>query len=225
MDFLCFVLALLAFFIGIPASLIWLIIAACMKKDKRNPLTMLAGCFAGTIVLMLGAFSLSSYDESEVADSGDVVVEETKEDSDAEEKAKAEKEKAEKEKAEKEKANKFEYADTNIKYLKSKVGYDASDDKCLYVYFEFTNNSDENESFASLVRCQAFQNGIELETNYLYDCDEERNSSKDIQPGASITVAEIFELDDSTEDITLEVRPFSIWSDRLLFEKEIKISE
>ena len=121
--------------------------------------------------------------------------------------------------------NCFEYLDCNIKFLEGKVKENNRGDKCLYVYFEFTNNSDENQSFDYLVDCQAFQNGIEVETNYIYDCDEERNGSKEIQPGASITVAEVFEIGDNTQNVILEIRPFSIWSDRLLFEKEIQIVE
>lgn len=119
----------------------------------------------------------------------------------------------------------FEYADITMKYLKSEIVYNAIDEKCLFVYFEMTNDSDENQAFSYLVTCKAFQNGIELDTNYIYDSDEERNGSKEIQPGATITVAEVFELGDSTDNVTLEVRPFNIWSDRLLFEKEIPITE
>lgn len=121
--------------------------------------------------------------------------------------------------------NVFEYADIAMEYLKSEIDYDSSDEKCLYVYFEMTNNSDENQAFSYLVTCKAFQNGIELDGNYVYDCDEEKNGSKEIQPGASVIVAEVFELDDDTENVTLEVRPFNVWSDRLLFEKEIRIAE
>lgn len=124
-----------------------------------------------------------------------------------------------------EQVNTFEYADITMKYLRSEIAYNSIDEKCLFVYFEMTNNSDENQAFSYLVTCKAFQNGIELDTNYIYDNDEERNGSKEIQPGATITTAEVFELGDSTDNVTLEVRPFNIWSDRLLFEKEIQITE
>lgn len=124
-----------------------------------------------------------------------------------------------------EQVNTFEYADITMKYLRSEITYNSIDEKCLLVYFEMTNNSDENQAFSYLVTCKAFQNGIELDTNYIYDNDEERNGSKEIQPGATITVAEVFELGDSPDNVILEVRPFNIWSDRLLFEKEIQITE
>lgn len=141
----------------------------------------------------------------------------------AERKAKEKKEQEKKE--QEEKANTFKYADVKMKYLKSEINYNSLDEKCLYVYFEMTNNSDENQAFDYLVSCKAFQNGIEIDENYIYDCEEEENGSKEIQPGATITVAEVFEIGDSTESVTLEVRPFNIWSDKLLFEKEIQITE
>lgn len=119
----------------------------------------------------------------------------------------------------------FEYADTSIRYLKSEIAHNSINEKCLFVYFEMTNNSDENQAFDYLVSCKAFQNGIELDENYIYDCEEEKSGSKEIQPGATITVAEVFELGDGTGSVTIEVRPFNIWSDRLLFEKEIQITE
>ena len=124
-----------------------------------------------------------------------------------------------------EQANTFKYADITMRYLRSEIVYNSIDEKCLYVYFEMTNNSDENKAFDYLVDCKAFQNGIELDTNYIYDCEEEKNGSKEIQPNATIMVAEVFELGDSTDNVTLEVRPFNIWSDKLLFEKEIQITE
>lgn len=124
-----------------------------------------------------------------------------------------------------EKVNAFKYADITMKYLRSEISYNSIDEKCLYVYFEMTNNSDENQAFDYLVDCKAFQNGIELDINYIYDCEEEKNGSKEIQPNATIMVAEVFELGDSTDNVTLEVRPFNIWSDKLLFEKEIQITE
>ena len=119
----------------------------------------------------------------------------------------------------------FEYADVKMQYLRSEIDYNMYDQKCLFVYFEMTNNSDENQAFDYLVSCKAFQNGIEIDENYIYDCDEEENGSKEIQPSATITVAEVFELGDSTDSVILEVRPFNIWSDKLLFEKEIQVTE
>lgn len=214
MDILCFMLALLLFFVGVPASIIWLIVALCSKKNKKNPLTMLVGCFVGAIVLMIASLNLTSDEGSENADSKDAVIESA-----------GDNEEAKKEQNEKEKTEQFEYADTNIKYLKSEIDYNSIDEKCLFVYFEFTNNSDENQSFDYLVSCKAFQNGVELDTNYIYDCDEEKNGSKEIQPGASITVAEVFELSESTDNVTLEITPFSIWSDRKLFEYEVELIE
>ena len=247
-DFLM-IIGFLVLFIGLPASIIVTIVFFIKKKKVLIPAICIPITFwVGIIAIGVGGYLYGETDEyqqqlAEQTVKEQTEKEETEEKEVEEEKAekekaaqeqaereKAEKEqaakkKAEKEKAEEEKAKKFEYADTNIKYLRSEIDYNSIDDKCLYVYFEFTNNSDENESFNYLVTCKAFQNGVELETNYIYDCDEERNGTKEIQPGTTITVAEVFKLGDSTENVSLEVTPFSIWSDRKLFEYEIKLSE
>lgn len=177
----------------------------CCKK-QTNVFGIIMKIFGVYCLIMLMIIAIDSYDDYKETS--------TKENSSHSE-----------EKEREQKESTFEYADVKIKYLKSEIAYNSIDEKCLYVYFEMTNNSDENYAFNYLVSCQAFQNGIELDANYIYDCEEEKNGSKEIQPEATIKVAEVFELSDSTENVTLEVRPLNIWSDKLLFEREIQITE
>lgn len=72
----------------------------------------------------------------------------------------------------------------------------------LVVDLTFTNNGKDAESFIFAITVKAFQNGIELEDGYLMDSDP-ANELKDIKPGKSIAVQEIFVLDDATE-VTIE---------------------
>lgn len=223
MDLLLFVLGFLVMLFGVPASIIVLIVFAVKRKRIRKPLLAIPICFVASIVLMVVGVSISPDSDKgqnktnqEIADDKEEILEKEN---------KTEQSNQKTEQKSEEKANTFRYADVTMKYLESKIDYNSIDEKCLFVYFEMTNNSDENESFDYLVTCKAFQNGIELDTNYIFDCDEEKNGSKKIQPGATITVAEVFELGDSADNVTLEIRPFNIWSDRLLFEKEIQITE
>ena len=116
----------------------------------------------------------------------------------------------------------LDYLGCNLKYERYEIIQEEHGDKNLYVYFEFTNNSDENKTFCYTFYIKSFQNGIELDSNYVYDCEEERNGSKEIQPGATITVAEIFELGDSTENVMLEIRPF-VLSDKPLMDFQIEL--
>lgn len=223
-------------FLAFPISVITLIIMAIRRKALKKVLISIAVCFFGSFVFMGIGGSMLPDEEIDEQKTQLEVEQSEKEKTEKEAKEQAKKKQAKKEKAEaekkakeqakkEEKANIFTYADVKIKYLKSEIGYNSIDEKCLYVYFEMTNNSDENYAFSYLVSCQAFQNGIELDSNYVYDCEEEENGAKEIQPGATIAVAEVFKIGDNTEDVTVEVRPFNIWSDRLLFEKKIQITE
>ncbi len=112
----------------------------------------------------------------------------------------------------------FEYADLYVKFLESEIK-----DGQLYVYFEMTNNSDENDSFGYTFDTTAFQNGIELETDYVYSSDEEKNADKEIQPGATIKLAEVFELSDNTSKVTIEVEPLITFTDNKLIKFDIEL--
>lgn len=116
----------------------------------------------------------------------------------------------------------LDYLDCNLKYERCEIIQEEYGDKNLYVYFKFTNNSDENATFDYTFDIKSFQNGIELDSNYVYDCEEEENGSKEIQPGTTITVAEVFELGDSTENVMLEIRPF-VLSDKALMDLQIEL--
>lgn len=112
----------------------------------------------------------------------------------------------------------FEYADLYVKFLESEIK-----DGQLYVYFEMTNNSDENDSFGYTFNTKAFQNGVELETDYVYSSDEERNADKEIQPGATIKLAEVFELSDNTSKVTIEVEPLITFTGNELIKFDIEL--
>ena len=112
----------------------------------------------------------------------------------------------------------FEYEDIYVKFLESTV-----ENGKLYVYFEMKNGSDENYAFDYTFTTTAFQNGVELETDYIYNCDEEENGSKEIQPGTTIKVAEVFELSDNISTVTLEVAPLIDFSNTKLLTFNIEL--
>lgn len=113
----------------------------------------------------------------------------------------------------------FEHNGLHIKYSHHQI---LNGD--LYVYFEMTNNSSESESFDYTFEVIGWQEGIELDTNYIYDCEEEKNASKEIKPGASILVAEIFELRSATETATIEFRPWMSFNEKTLYEFNIELN-
>ena len=117
----------------------------------------------------------------------------------------------------------FTYSNIYVKFLDSTIEYDEYNGKQLIVYFEMTNNSETNQTFVYNFDVKGFQNGIELDTNYIYDCDEEKNTSKEIQPGATIKVAEVFDLSEDTNSVTIEIRPLISFDDEKLLDFKIEL--
>lgn len=95
--------------------------------------------------------------------------------------------------------------DTTLKYLKHEVITDSSDREVVVVYFDFTNNSKDNEAFIYNYNVTCFQNGKELDYPLAsFDIDEYNNAARELQTGANITVARIYILEDKS-DVDLEV--------------------
>lgn len=101
--------------------------------------------------------------------------------------------------------------DLHVKYIKHEIVKNSSDDKCIAIYFEFTNNTDENKAFYTSIRDTAFQDGVELESSIFHVNEESRDSNVEIQPGKTITLCEAFVLRDDENDVELTVGEF--WSD------------
>ena len=95
--------------------------------------------------------------------------------------------------------------DFHVKYLKHEITKDKSGQKCLAVYYEFTNNSKENKAFIYALSDKCFQNGVEVEKTFFHINDETENAGKEIKPGKTITVCSGFVLKDEKTDIELEI--------------------
>lgn len=133
-------------------------------------------------------------------------------------KQEAPKENEKKEEAKEEKIQ-FDYDGVLVTYKE----YEITSSGEIIVYFEMKNDSTETRSFDYTFDTYAWQNGIELETNYFYDCDEERNGGKEIKPGAKITVAEVYELENAKDNVVVEIRPFFSFIEETLYEFDIEI--
>lgn len=94
--------------------------------------------------------------------------------------------------------------DCHVKYLRSSIEDNYVGDSCLVIYYEFTNNSDENKSFDYTIGAKAFQGGVELDSSLFHVNGNTKDSGADIQPGTTVEVASAYELRDNSE-ITLEV--------------------
>lgn len=116
----------------------------------------------------------------------------------------------------------FSYDDMHVKYIKHEVVENMSGDKCLVIYYEFTNNSNENKAFIYSFSDKAFQDGIELDFSIFHVNEESKNSDREIQPGVTITVASGFVIK-SNSIVTLQIEPFISFSDEKLMEMQLSI--
>lgn len=95
-----------------------------------------------------------------------------------------------------------EIAGCHVEYVGGEIVENLSGEICAALYYDFTNNSDENKSFAYTVGETAFQNGIELEASFYHVNEASEYSNLEIQPGTTVTVCSAFVLrDDSPVEI------------------------
>ena len=154
-----------------------------------------------TLLTMILALSLVACggDSSEEADSSeDAAVEEVSEDAEA---------------ADDDGIIDFEADAFTVKYTKHEIAKDWEGNPCLIYYFEFTNNGEEATSAMVTSYIQCFQNGVECETTFLdKEIKEYDNFGKDIKPGTTLEVCNIYLLEDDSE-ITLEASDWVSLSD------------
>lgn len=113
------------------------------------------------------------------------------------------------------------YDDTTLKYLKHEIITDSNNREVVVVYFDFANNSKDNEAFVYNYNVTCFQNGKELDYPLVsFDVDEYNNTARELQTGTNITVAKIYILEDKS-DVNLEVTPWG--SNKKLLNLTLKV--
>ena len=220
-DFLMIMGVLLLVF-GIPVG-IFLTIFMTIKKKRFNVFTMSVPIAIGASIFLIIVGGLLSptveTEENEVSRQEQQLDDkEEKKEKDKKDNQKQEKPKKEEPKEEK---IQFNYDGVIVTYKEYKVTSSGE----IIVYFEMENKSTETRSFDYTFDVYGWQKGIEMETNYFYDCNEEKNGSKDIKRGAKILVAEVFELNNTTDNVTIEIRPFFSFIDETLYEFEIELNK
>lgn len=128
---------------------------------------------------------------------------------------------AEQERVEQEEQNRFSYEKMDVEFIEYKIEDNAWGEKCLVVYFDFTNNSKENQTFIYAFTVKAFQNGVEMDLSTGHVNDETKNHGKEMQPGTTVTVAVAFYIEDEKSAVDIEVEPWISFANKKLFEKEL----
>ena len=88
------------------------------------------------------------------------------------------------------------------------MGEDVNGSPCVYVYYDFTNNSDQAVSIPSVSYTKLTQNGSECGKASVAEMNDEMNNYKtEVQPGATVTACEVYSASD-TSDALLEAVEF-----------------
>lgn len=103
----------------------------------------------------------------------------------------------------------------NVKYVKHEFGTDYEGNKCLYYYYSFTNNGEENATAGIAANVQCFQDGSECEMAITTENNDAMNNYalNEVQPGGTVEVCQTYKLKSDTE-ITIEA------SDMLSFDNK-----
>lgn len=97
--------------------------------------------------------------------------------------------------------------DIKIEKYEFTEGYEG--EKLIRVYYDFKNNSDEEESFSSNITHGAFQDGIELPISYPKEkVAEDENYTVEVEPGKSIKLAYSYELR-TDSPVEIDLRDFN----------------
>lgn len=238
---LLFFLSIIVFFVG----LIKLLVDAIRKKSLKTAVIMISGSFAAFILsIMMVVFSPTTETDKQETTSteserqeADVAVEKEKkaEEKKAEEKKTEEKERKEvgRKKPEKKEDEseaeepivEFSYGNKYVKYLRHEISENSMGEDVLIVYYEFTNNDDDNASFDYSFSDSCFQNGVELDHSMFHANDQTKNSNREIQPGTTVEVASAFDIGDSRDTVTLEVAPWITFSSKKLLTLELELDK
>lgn len=89
----------------------------------------------------------------------------------------------------------------------------------IIVSYNFTNYSEESQSFWTAFADTLYQNGVGLSTAVLLDDSyNEMSQTQEIKKGASITVEKAYVLNDSESDIEVEITDWLGFSDNVYIE-------
>ena len=204
---------IIVFFVG----LFKLVVDAIRKKSLKNAEIMTLGSLILFIVLLfLIGVSASNEAEERQEVTGQQEVEVT---------TKVEKESEVKETESETEAptTEFTYGKMTVKYLRHEITENEMGENVLIVYYEFTNNSNDNQAFIYSFSDTCFQNGVQLDNSLFHANEQTRNADREIQPGTTIEVASAFDIGDSRDTVTLEVEPWVSFTSNKLLTLELEL--
>ena len=215
---------IIVFFTG----LIKLVADLIKKKSLKTAGIMTLGSLILFIVLLfsIGTSATNEEEKQEATESEQQETEVTTKTEKKSEAKKAEEKESEVKETEsetEEPTTEFTYGKMTVKYLRHEITENEMGEDVLIVYYEFTNNSNDNESFIYSFSDTCFQNGVQLDNSFFHANEQTRNADREIQPGTTIEVASAFDIGDSRDTVTLEVEPWASFTSNKLLTLELEL--
>ena len=190
------------------------------KKSLKTAGILTLGSLILFIVLL---FSIGASTTNEEEKQEDTVAESEQQEVEVATKEEKESEVKETESETEEPTTEFTYGKMTVKYLRHEITENEMGENVLIVYYEFTNNSNDNQAFIYSFSDTCFQNGVQLDDSLFHANEQTRNADREIQPGATIEVASAFDLGDSRDTVTLEVEPWVSFTSNKLLTLELEL--
>ncbi len=85
----------------------------------------------------------------------------------------------------------------------------------IVITYAWTNNSEDTTSAMAAMYEKAFQDGVQLESEYLYDNPNysSDNASKEVRPGTTLDIQHAFLMTSETSLVEFELSEAFSWSD------------
>lgn len=104
-----------------------------------------------------------------------------------------------------------------VKLGETKIIEDYQGKPTLLVNYEFTNNSDDKQSFVMAIKDSAFQNGIGLnDAITMGDEYDSQTQMKEIMPGKTLNVQAAYVLDDTETPVEIQISELISFDDTLI---------
>lgn len=116
-----------------------------------------------------------------------------------------------------------EETEFQVELLGTSVSQDYEGKPVLVVEYNFTNNSDEAQSFIFACQDKVFQNGIECDDTVI-GCDDidSQQQMNEIQPGTTYALKIGYHLQDTTSPVDIEVTSLDFINEDTLLETDGK---
>lgn len=213
---LLFFACIIVFFVG----LIKLVVDAIRKKSLKNAGLMILISF---VMFIVDIVLIISSVETETGKEETITTESEQQEVEVTTKAEKESEVKETESETEEPTTEFTYGKMTVKYLRHEITENEMGEDVLIVYYEFTNNSNDNQAFIYSFADACFQNGVQLDDSFFHANEQTRNADREIQPGTTIEVASAFDIGDNRDTVTLEVEPWASFTSNKLLTLELEL--